>query len=55
MKFLKFLKSKLIIFYLRLKGLDISWETNINTFPKLKIQGRASNIKIEKSEIPNMQ
>ena len=51
MKFLKFLKSKLIIFYLRIKGLDISWATNINSFPNLKIQGKASNIKIEKSEI----
>lgn len=51
MKFLKLIKSKLIIFYLRTLGLQVSFQANFARVPNLKIRGNAKNIKIGKVNI----
>jgi len=45
---LLFIKSKIIIIYLKILGIKISFKTQIYNFPRLKIRGEAKNIVIGK-------
>ena len=51
MTLLKIIKSKVIVFYLKIIGVNINYKAMIHNFPKLKIKGKAENIKIGKVEI----
>ena len=51
MKIIKYIVSKLIIIYLKIKGLDVNQNLRITNIPNLKINGKANNIKIGAAEI----
>ena len=51
MKIFKFIKSKIIIIFLKILGIQINLSANIEKFPDLKIRGYAKNIKIGKVKI----
>ena len=51
MKIFKYIISKIIIIYLKIIGINISFKANITKVPYLKINGKAKNIKIGKANI----
>ncbi len=51
MKIFKLVVSKLIIFYLRLRGIEVNSQAQILRVPILKIRGNAKNIQIGKASI----
>ena len=51
MKIFKFVVSKLIIFYLNLRGIEVNSQAQILSVPILKIRGNAKNIQIGKASI----